>query len=80
LIQRLDTRVPSPCANQNIADEPISNIIKLYTEFNKQVFIAFDKDEAYSVETSKILNKTSVLHLNSNGDELFGYSWGVTKM
>ncbi len=64
---------------KNIADEPITNIIKLYTKFDKQVFIAFDKDEAYPEETSKILNKTSVLHLNSNGDELFGYSWGETK-
>jgi hypothetical protein len=64
---------------KNIADEPISNIIKLYKEFDKQIFIAFDKDEAYSEETSKILNETSVLHLNSNGDELFGYSWGETK-
>lgn len=64
---------------KNIADEPISKIIKLYTEFDKQVFIAFDKDEAYSEETSRILNKTAILHLNSNGDELFGYSWGETK-
>lgn len=61
---------------KNIADDPISNIIKLYTEFDKQVFISFDKDEAYSEETSKILNNTAILHLNSNGDELFGYSWG----
>lgn len=64
---------------KNIADEPISQIIKLYTEFNKQIFISFDKDSSYSGETSQILNRTAVLHLNSGGDELFGYSWGETK-
>lgn len=64
---------------KNIADEPISQIIKLYTEFNKQIFISFDKDGSYSDKTSQILNSTAVLHLNSGGDELFGYSWGETK-
>jgi hypothetical protein len=64
---------------KNIADEPISQIIKLYTEFNKQIFISFDKDGSYSGKTSQILNSTAVLHLNSGGDELFGYSWGEAK-
>lgn len=62
---------------KNIGDEPLNKIIQLYTEFDKQIFIAFDKDESYSEETSQILNNTAVIRLNENGDELFGRSWNI---
>ena len=62
---------------KNIGDEPLNKIIHLYTEFDKQIFIAFDKDESYSEETSQILNNTAVIRLNENGDELFGRSWNI---
>lgn len=62
---------------KNIGDEPLNKIIHLYTEFDKQIFIAFDKDESYSEETSQILNSTAVIRLNENGDELFGRSWNI---
>lgn len=62
---------------KNIGDEPLNKIIQLYTEFDKQIFIAFDKDESYSNETSQILNSTAVIRLNENGDELFGRSWNI---
>lgn len=62
---------------KNIGDEPLNKIIQLYTEFEKQIFIAFDKDESYSRETSQILNDTAVIRLNENGDELFGRSWNI---
>jgi len=61
---------------KNIADAPISEIIKLYADSKKQVFISFDKEEAYGEETSNLLNDTAVLHLNEGGNELFGYCWG----
>ena len=62
---------------KNIGDEPLNKIIQLYTEFDKQIFIAFDKGESYSEETSQILNTTAVIRLNENGDELFGRSWNI---
>lgn len=62
---------------KNIGDEPLNKIIQLYTEFDKQIFIAFDKGESYSEETSQILNSTAVIRLNENGDELFGRSWNI---
>jgi hypothetical protein len=60
-----------------IADEPVEEIIKLYTTFEKQIFIAFDKDTAYSDETSKILNDSKVIQLDEGGNELFGRSWNI---
>lgn len=61
---------------KNIADAPIAEIIKLYTDSQKQIFISFDKEEAYGEETSNLLNNTAVLHLSEGGNELFGYCWG----
>lgn len=62
---------------KNIGDEPVEEIIKLYTTFQKQIFIAFDKDVAYSDEASKILNDSTVIRLDENGNELFGRSWNI---
>ena len=60
---------------KNIGDAPIEKIMELYYRSKKQIFIAFDKDVAYTPITREILNKTAVLRLNDNGDELFGLSW-----
>lgn len=60
---------------KNIGDEPIDKIMELYMKSNKQVFIALDKEQAYSQKTGQILNDSAVLRLNEGGDELFGYSW-----
>lgn len=64
---------------KNIGDEPIDKIMELYLQSTKQVFIAFDKEQAYSQRTGEILNETAVLRLNEGGDELFGYSWAKKK-
>ena len=60
---------------KNIGDEPIDKIMELYMKSKKQVFIAFDKEQAYSQRTGEILSQTAVLRLNEGGEELFGYSW-----
>ena len=60
---------------KNVGDEPIDGIMELYMESEKQVFIAFDKAQAYSQKTREILEATTVLSLNEGGDELFGRSW-----
>lgn len=64
---------------KNIGDEPIDKIMELYQNSEKQVFIAFDKEQSYSEQTGKILNDTAVLRLDEGGNELFGYSWAKKK-
>ncbi|WP_278741884.1 hypothetical protein [Mitsuokella jalaludinii] len=41
----------------------------------KQIFIAYDKQEAPTPRIQEILNETTIIHLSENGNELFGYSW-----
>jgi hypothetical protein len=60
---------------KQISDEAIEKILKKYTSIGKQIFIAFDKKSAYSLETQEILKETKVLELSPNGNELFGRSW-----
>lgn len=60
---------------KNIGDGPIDRIMELYMQSNKQIFIAFDKENSYCDDTRKILTDTAVLYLNEGGDELFGCSW-----
>lgn len=64
---------------KQISDEAIENIMNQYVNSNKQVVIAFDKQEAYSKNTTKLLDKYTVLKLEPNGKELFGRSWSKKK-
>lgn len=61
---------------KQISDLAIEKIINLYTQNNKQVIIALDKQSSYGQQTEELLNKYSVLKLSSGGQELFGRSWG----
>jgi len=47
----------------------------LYQQSGKQIFIALDKVSSYSQRTQNILEKSAVIHLSDNGNELFGRSW-----
>ena len=61
---------------KNVADFPVDKIIELYSKYtDKQIIIAFDKQNAYSDKTKEILESTMILKLDENGDELFGWSW-----
>ena len=60
---------------KQIADEAIEKILEKYQSAGKQVFIALDKASSYTQTATDILNKTAVLHLSDNGNELFGRSW-----
>lgn len=62
---------------KNIGDEPVDKIMELYLQSEKQIFIAFDKEQAYTDRTAEIVNDTAVLRLNPNGEELFGWCWAV---
>lgn len=62
---------------KQIGDEPLERIMELYNETSKQVFIALDKKGSYPKQSQEILEKTMVLHLTENGNELFGRSWNT---
>lgn len=65
---------------KNIEDYALEKLIELYSDSNKQVFIAFDRDGTYSDKMRKILNDTAVLRLSPGGNELFGRSWNEIQM
>lgn len=60
---------------KNIADLPIDKIMALYMQSKKQIFISFDKKDAFDVFTAKTVSQTTVIELYDNGGELFGWSW-----
>lgn len=64
---------------KNIADLPIDRIMQVYNQSTKQVFIAFDKKDAFSKITRKIIDTSTVLELHENGGELFGWMWAKKK-
>ena len=51
--------------------------MRLLKDSQKQIFIAFDKEQAYSPEVSQIINDTAVIRLSEGGNELFGGSWAT---
>lgn len=62
---------------KNIGDAATEEILNLYRNAGKQIIIAFDKNESYSSEVSKLTESTKVLQLDPNGNELYGYAWNV---
>lgn len=62
---------------KNISDGSIDGIMKIYAESKKQIFIAFDKQDAYTAETRKIVTDNKVLKLSDNYCELYGESWNI---
>lgn len=60
---------------KNISDGAIDGIMKIYAGTDKQVFIAFDKQDSYPKGTRRILADNMVLKLSDNNSELYGESW-----
>ncbi len=60
---------------KNISDGAIDGIMKIYAKSKKQIFIAFDKQDAYKDDTKKILTDNMILKLSDNNCELYGESW-----
>ncbi len=58
-----------------IGDQPLEKIMELYAQSKKQIFIAYDRQEAPTQRMKEILDTYQVLHLSQGGNELFGYSW-----
>ena len=60
---------------KNISDGAIDGIMKIYEKSDKQIFIAFDKQAAYTADTQAILERNCVLRLSDGNCELYGRSW-----
>lgn len=43
--------------------------------YEKQIFIAFDKEDTFYDVTRDIVHSTKIIELHENGGELFGWSW-----
>ena len=61
---------------KHIADQAIEKILELYSSAGKQVFIALDKQNSYTKKSQEILSNSCILSLGTDGNELFGRSWG----
>lgn len=61
----------------NIEIDRVQNIIKLYSEQTKQVFISIDKINELDEDVQQIIKSHQVLKLDRGGNELFGRTWGV---
>jgi hypothetical protein len=59
----------------HIGYEPLEKIMNLYMESDKQIFAAYDKQDAPTKVIQDILDKSTIIHLSENGNELFGISW-----
>lgn len=59
---------------KNIQNEALDNIVKIYQQSEKQIFIAIDKIQTYGKNTVKILEENSFLKL-SNNKVLFILNW-----
>lgn len=62
---------------KNISDGSIDGIMKIYSQSEKQIFIAFDKQDSYGPQTRKILYDNRVLQLSDDERELYGESWNI---
>lgn len=74
------TELPSiihdPYLFTDIETSTVSEIVKIYNTFNKQIFIALtDKTSFDNKDILDILKKNEILYLSQNGNELFGKSW-----
>ena len=78
-LTQLPTLIHDSLIFNDIGYAPLEKIMELYTQSSKQIFIAFDKKEAPTKAIQKILDSASILHLSSDGNELFGENWGRKK-
>ena len=60
---------------KNVSDGAIDGIIKIYEKSEKPVFIAFDKQAAYTADTQAISESNCVLRLSDGNCNLYGRTW-----
>ena len=81
-MKQIPASVTKTVINETLSDETlpavfktIDGIMKIYAGTDKQVFIAFDKQDSYPKGTRRILADNMVLKLSDNNSELYGESW-----
>ena len=62
---------------KNLEKDVEDGIIKIYNSSEKQIFIAYDKQNDCREKTRAILEDCCVLKLSNNNSELYGKSWNV---
>lgn len=62
---------------KNLEKDVEDGIIKIYNSSEKQIFIAYDKQNDCREKTRAILEGCCVLKLSNNNSELYGKSWNV---
>ena len=61
---------------KNLEKDVEDGIIRIYNScYDKQIFIAYDKQDDCRAVTKKILEENAVLRLSNGGYELYGRSW-----
>ena len=63
---------------KQIEDGTLEDLLHLYSQTHKQIFITFDKKKSCTKKAQEILRTTEVLHLYPNGGELFGHAWNIS--
>ena len=60
---------------KQIEDSALEEILRLYNETERQIFIVLDKKCSFTEKAQKILQETAILNLYPSGGELFGHAW-----
>ncbi|MGN0605026.1 MAG: DUF2326 domain-containing protein [Oscillospiraceae bacterium] len=63
---------------KQIEDYAIEKILEIYSNSDKQIFIALDKMTSYSQTAQQIMEKSTILKLSSDKGALFGREWNST--
>ena len=78
LLTSLPVLVHDSVVLKQISNESIEKIFEIYNSSKKQIFVAIDKENSYSIKTQEIILKKEILKLSSGGNELYGYD--ISKM
>lgn len=60
---------------KQIEDYAIERILELYCKSGKQIFISIDKKTSYSKKAQEIMDRTTILQLETDEGALFGRTW-----
>lgn len=62
---------------KEIWDEPVDNIFRLYSTYQKQIFVAIDRINALDDTAKDIINRHQSIRLGLDEDSLFGFQWNL---
>lgn len=62
---------------KEIWDEPVDNIFRLYSTYQKQIFVAIDRVSALDNTVKDIVKQHQSIRLGLDEDSLFGFQWNL---